>query len=548
MTIDEISVVLGKLRPGSIVLAVSFGVDKAGRVFNHSELAKVLSSMSPVPVYSTKVERLGYGIVGGSLMSGRTHGAQGAEMALAVLQQGSASGIPVAEKPRSDLMFDYQQLVRFNIPLNNLPKGSKLVNRPESFYSQHSSVINISALIIGLLSFSLIMVIIANRRRVKAETELYEFRSYQTLFESASDPLFIVDLDGQVLESSRVAQELLQLTAEDLRKSKFEELVSKEDLAGFQHCMQKVLQEGKGLCKASFIQPQGEPIPVEICSSMITYRGEEVMLCDGRDIRERVHYEEKLQGLNAELEQRIKDRTIELELSNRDLSSFCYAVSHEMLAPVARLKGFSRMLQEDLAENPDEALYCARRITAASNRLEQVVDAVLQLSRLSQTSFTLVPLDLSRMAREIFEEIERDLHGRKVEVTVAERITAVGDPQLMRLCLVNLLGNAVKYSARKETARIEFGFDAGHSALFIRDNGVGFDTSFADRLFEPFIRLHAEDEFVGSGIGLATVQRIIERHGGKIWADAEPDKGATFFFTLEQRREAAPPRDHQETA
>lgn len=537
MTIDEVTAALGKLHSGSIVLAVSFGVDKAGRVFNHNELAKILSEKSPVPVYSTKVERLGYGIVGGSLMDGRTHGSQGAELALAVLKQGSAVGVPVVENPRSELMFDYRQLSRFKIPLNNLPAGSTVINRPKSFYSQHRQVINISVTIISLLSASLIMVIIANRRRIKAEQELYESRSYQTLFESASDPHFIVDKQGRILESSRAGQELLQLTAEDLKTRSFQELICKGDPEDFQTCLQKVLQNRKGLCKAAFIQPHGETIPVEINSTLITYRGVEVILCAARDIRERIHYEEKLRELNAELELRIKDRTLELEISNRDLSSFCYAISHEMLAPVARLKGFSRILQEDLVESPDEALHCARRITAASNKLEQVVAAVLQLSRLAQTSFTPMPLNLSRMAREITAELEKDLDGRKVDVAIAEGITAIGDPQLMRLCLVNLLGNAMKYSALQETAKIEFGFDAAHGAFFVRDNGIGFDITFADRLFEPFIRLHTEEEFAGSGIGLATVQRIIERHGGRIWADAAPGKGATFFFTLEPAKE-----------
>lgn len=537
MTIDQILAALGELRSGSIVLAVSFGVDKAGRVFNHSELARLLSEKSPVPVYSTKVERLGHGIVGGSLMDGHTHGVQGGELALEVLRQGSAAGVPVVEYPRSELMFDYRQLVRFKIPVKRLPQGSKLVNRPQSFYGQHGQVINVALLIIGVLSASLVMVVVANRRRLKAEEELLESRSYQVLFENASDPIFILDCHGHLLESSSVARDMFKLGGDDGQSRLLTELASGEDVDNLRSFLQQIRKEGRGLFKTAFNVPQGESIPVEISCRAINYRGEESIFCSVRDIRERVIYEEKLRQLNNELERRIKERTKELTQVNRDLSSFCYAISHELLAPVARLKGFSQLLQEDLGENPDEAMYCAARIVVASEKLQQVIDSVLQLSRLAQSSFSPMPLNLSSMAREIAAEQVAGMPDRHIEVTIADGITADGDLQLVRLCLVNLIGNALKYSAHRATARVEFGFDPGQGALFVRDNGVGFDMINAERVFEPFIRLHREEEFAGSGIGLATVARIIELHGGRIWAEAAPDRGATFYFTLSAVKE-----------
>lgn len=228
----------------------------------------------------------------------------------------------------------------------------------------------------------------------------------------------------------------------------------------------------------------------------------------------------------------VEDRTQELAHVNRDLNSLCYTISHELMAPVTRLKSFGQILQEQLRGNPGEALHCAERITVAGDKLQQVIDAVLQLASLSQAPFDPVPQNLSNIARVIADELVKGIPARHVELVIADKITATCDPQMVRTCLSNLFGNALKFSVRQTTAQIEFGYDTGHGALFVRDNGVGFDMSQADRLFEPFIRMHREDEFAGSGIDLATVRRIVERHGGRIWAEAEQGKGATFYFTL----------------
>jgi len=531
-SIDEVVAAVGGLRPGSIVLAVSFGVDKAGKVFNHGELAKILSEKSSVPVYSTKVERLGHGIVGGSLMDGRTHGFQGGDLALEVLTQGSAAGVPIIQKPRSELMFDYQQLVRFKIPLKNLPPGSKLINKSQSFYSQHSLVINISTLVIGLLTASLFSVIVANQRRFRAEEELYEIKSYQTLFENASDPLFLIDSHGHILESSSAAQTLLQMTAADLKNHLITEIINEEASKSFQSSLMSENQHGRGQLITEFILPNKDKVPVEISSRKITYRGQEVIFCAARDISQRIRYEEKLRELNAELEQRIKSRTLELEISNRDLASFCYAISHELCAPVARIVGLSQVLQEDLVENPATAEHCAKRITVAGGELQRVIDSVLRLSRLAQSSFEPRLINLSALVREIMNSMIAEIPERQVQVVIADDLTATVDPSLVRLCLENLLGNALKYTSRQPLARIEFGMDTSKGAFFIKDNGIGFDMAQANKVFEPFARLHTEDEFAGDGIGLATVQRIIERHGGRIWADASPGHGAVFYFTL----------------
>lgn len=251
------------------------------------------------------------------------------------------------------------------------------------------------------------------------------------------------------------------------------------------------------------------------------------------DVTARKQVENKIQTLNHELERVVADRTNELVRTNRDLASFCYAISHELRAPVARLMGLSEVLLEDWNENPDNARYCVRRIGVASKELQRVINSVLQLSRLSQTSFAPQPLNLSQMAREIAGSLASEHPERKVEFVIADQINTCGDPALTYLCLENLLGNAFKYTSARQLARIEFGLDNTQQAFFVRDNGIGFDMTYGAKLFEPFIRLHKEDEYAGSGIGLATVHRIIERHGGRIWAEASPGQGATFYFTLQ---------------
>jgi PAS domain S-box-containing protein len=250
------------------------------------------------------------------------------------------------------------------------------------------------------------------------------------------------------------------------------------------------------------------------------------------DITARKIFEAEIKRLNRDLESLVAERTAELLRSNRDLTSFCYAISHELRAPVARLKGLSQALQEDLAESPEDARYCAGRIELASSDLQRVINSVLQLSRLSQAAFVPQPLNVSAIVREVAASLTGVNPERQLEWNIADDLTASGDSALVQLCLENLLGNAVKYSANEPLGRIEFGRDPASGAFYIRDNGIGFDMSHSDNLFEPFIRLHNDEAFSGSGIGLATVQRIIERHGGRIWAESAPGAGATFYFTL----------------
>jgi signal transduction histidine kinase len=239
--------------------------------------------------------------------------------------------------------------------------------------------------------------------------------------------------------------------------------------------------------------------------------------------------------LNGELEQRVRERTAQLEYTNKELEAFCYSVSHDLRAPLRSIDGFSQALVEDFPEDvPEEAQRYLGRIRAATRRMAQLIEDLLNLSRVSRAGLQREPIDVSEMARQVLGDLQQRDPGRTVEVTIWDDMRAHADPRLLRAALENLIGNAWKFTEKSAAARIEIGAlsDAGQATYFVRDNGAGFDMAYADKLFGAFQRLHSASEYAGTGIGLATVQRIVHRHGGRVWADAKPGKGAVFFFTL----------------
>lgn len=245
--------------------------------------------------------------------------------------------------------------------------------------------------------------------------------------------------------------------------------------------------------------------------------------------------EERFRQLNAELEQRVAARTAELETANQELESFSYSVSHDLRSPLRGIDGFSRTLAEDYAGQLDErGQNYLQRIRAATRHMSQLIDDLLELARLTRSEMHRAPLDLSALAGNVATELQQAQPERAVEFSIAPGLTASADPHLLRVVLVNLLGNAWKFTSKQPRARIEVGSVAheGTTAFFVRDDGAGFDMAYAGKLFGPFQRLHGQQEFEGTGIGLATVQRIIHRHGGRVWAEGQPGRGATFYFTL----------------
>jgi len=248
------------------------------------------------------------------------------------------------------------------------------------------------------------------------------------------------------------------------------------------------------------------------------------------DITEARQARERNEKLNVELEERVAERTVELRSALKELDAFAYSVSHDLRAPVGAVSGIAHVLRTgEAARLSDDGRRLLGMIEGNAERMVGLIDGLLRLSQLGRGAIRRIPLSMEELAREVVRDMAG---GTRADIRIGELPECEGDPMILRQVWANLIGNALKYSRTREAARVDIGWDAQRQAYFVRDNGVGFDMQYAAKLFGAFERLHGEAEFEGSGIGLAIVQRILERHGGKIWADAAPDRGATFWFSV----------------
>jgi len=256
-----------------------------------------------------------------------------------------------------------------------------------------------------------------------------------------------------------------------------------------------------------------------------------------RDITAQREAEAEVQRLKTDLETRVERRTADLALANKNLEAFSYSVSHDLRAPLRALSGYSEALLEDYSDHLDETgRGYAERIQAASERMATLIDDLLQLARVSRSQMHIRPVDLSAEVAGVVKEFQSADPGRQIQISIQDGVRATADRGLIRTVVQNLVENAWKFTSRQENPTIEFGrvpTDDAEVCCFVRDNGAGFDPAHAAKLFEPFERLHTDSDFAGTGIGLASVQRIIERHGGRIWAESQVGAGATFYFTLD---------------
>ncbi|MBI5750881.1 MAG: GHKL domain-containing protein [Hydrogenophilales bacterium] len=254
-----------------------------------------------------------------------------------------------------------------------------------------------------------------------------------------------------------------------------------------------------------------------------------------QDIVKLERAEAEIYQLNTALEQRVADRTAQLEAVNRELEAFSYSVSHDLRTPLRSIDGFSQALIEDYGERLDaQALDYLNRVRRTAQRMGMLIDDLLRLSRVTRANMTHARIDLSALAEEVMADLRKHKGAGAVTLTVQPGLAAYGDPALLRIVLENLLDNAWKYSSKIPEPRIELGslVQDGRLVFFVRDNGAGFDMTYVDKLFGAFQRLHREDDFPGTGVGLATVKRIVHRHGGEVWAEGRLGGGAVFYFTL----------------
>lgn len=293
---------------------------------------------------------------------------------------------------------------------------------------------------------------------------------------------------------------------------------------------------------AEFRRKSGETRAVLISIEAITLGGEQHALVTLQDVTERKQAEARMQQLNAELEQGVAQRTSQLEAANRELEAFAYSVSHDLRAPLRAIDGFSRTLAAGMLGrlSADERHYI-ERILQNVTRMGRLIDDLLRFSRVGRQALDMAEVDLNRLLASILNELKTDGQLGMAAFQIEPLPPCKGDAALLKQALTNLISNAIKYSASCPEPRVEVGAktEQGQPVYFVRDNGVGFDMAYADKLFGVFQRLHSASEYEGTGIGLAIVRRVFERHGGRVWAESEPGKGATFYFTLPPRLLAA---------
>ena len=382
-------------------------------------------------------------------------------------------------------------------------------------------------------------------QRRKAEDVLGQ---QSDLLNLAYNAILVRDMDKRITFWNRGAKEMYGWDEEEALGRFSHELLRSQSAVPPERIQHELLQAGRWAGEMIHqTRSGGKVVVASRWALQKDARGSPKAILEiNNDITKSKEYEEKLQKINQELERRVQDRTAQLdergnevELLNRGmvklLETFSYTVSHDLRAPLRAIAGFSEALRESCGGRleEDEQEYI-RRIGRATERMGALIEGILKLSRVSRSKLQRQPIDLSARAEELVQDLSVSDSSRKVEFVIQPNVSAQGDPALMEVVLENLLGNAWKFTTDKEAARIEFGLRNGENGdvFFVRDNGVGFSAEQADQLFKPFQRLHSGEKFKGSGIGLATVQRIIERHGGRVWAEGAAGEGATFYFTL----------------
>ncbi len=418
----------------------------------------------------------------------------------------------------------------------------------EPRYSFYVSRADVPYYLLFILFALLLTWFSAVRRRVEQrllesqgtlQREIVERTQQASLLNLTHDTIFVRDMNDIITYWNRGATELFGWTEDEAVGKHSHQLLQTDFPAPVDEVRQELLRTGRWEGELQKTKADGSRVFV---ASRWSLRQDEqghpmAILETNNDISDRKHREEEIRKLNQELEK----RTTDLEASNKELEAFAYSVSHDLRAPLRHMVGFTELLQKNVASTVDEkSLRYMRTILESAKRMGSLIDDLLAFSRIARAETRQRPVSLEELVKEVLTDLQRDTEGRNIAWTMGALPETFGDRPMLRLVLVNLIANAVKFTRTRSRAEIEIGCLERRQndavVVFVRDNGVGFDMKYAHKLFGVFQRLHQTGSFEGTGIGLATVQRIIHRHGGSVWAESVVDGGATFFFSLPSHR------------